>query len=77
MTTTHAPEPPLTPLTQGYVPLDAPSATATFAVGPLSPGQFVSLPFSSGPPQALHLSIPTNGTPDVQYQHLMELAQRL
>ena len=37
----------------------------------------MSLPFGSGPPLALHLSIPTDGSPDVQYQHLMETIQRL
>ena len=67
MTATRASEAPLTLLSQGYVALDTPSAATTFAVGSLSPGQSVSLPFGSGPLPALHLSIPTDGTPDVQY----------
>ena len=74
MTAIRAPKVPLTPLSQGYVPLNAPSAAATFAVGSLSPGQSVSLPFGSGPPSVLHFSIPNDGSPDVQYQHLMETA---
>ena len=68
---------PLTPLSQGYVPFNASSAAATLAVGPLSPGQSVSLPFGSSPLQVLHLSIPTNETPDEQYQHMIETAQWL
>ena len=47
----------------------------TLAVGLQSPGQTV--PFGSGPLPTLHLSIPTDGTPDEQYQHMMETAQRL
>ena len=65
MTPTRVPEAPLTPLSQGYVALDIPSTAMTFAVGSLSPRQFVSLPFGSGPLLALHLSIPTDGSPDV------------
>ena len=77
MTATCALEAPLTPLSQGYVALDTSSAMATFAVGSLSPGQSLSLPFGSGPPSSLHLNIPNDGSPDVQYQHLMETTQRL
>ena len=47
----------------------------TLAIGFQSSGQ--SVPLGSGPPSTLHLSIPTDGTPDEQYQHLMEIAQRL
>ena len=74
MTAPRALEVTLTPLSQSYVPLNTSSTAATLAVGPLSPGQSVSLLFGSSPPQALHLSIPTDGMPDVQYQHLMETA---
>ena len=65
MTPTRAPKAPLTPPCQGYVALNIPSATATFAVGSLSPGQSMSLPLGSGPLPALHLSIPTDRSPDV------------
>ena len=74
MTTTRTPEAPLTPLSNGYVTFDNPSTAVTFAVGSLSPRQSVSLPFGSNPLPTLHLSIPTDGSPDVQYQHLMETA---
>ena len=35
----------------------------------------MSSPLGSSPLSAMHLSIPTNGPPEVQYQRLMELAQ--
>ena len=76
MTTTRVPETaPLTPLSQGYVIYDTYSAAATSTVGSLPLGQSVSLPLGSGPLPTLHFSIPTDEPPDVQYQHMMELAQ--
>ena len=72
VTYAHAPEAPLTSLSQGYVPLNTSSAAATLAVKLQSLGQ--SVPLGSGPPPTLHLSIPTNGTLEEQYQHLMETA---
>ena len=75
MTVTRVPETPLAPPSQGYVTIDAPSATAaTLAVGPVSPKQSVSMPLASHPSPALHFSVPTDGMPKAQYQHLMELA---
>ena len=75
MTVTHVPETPLAPPSQGYIILDAPSATAvTLAVGPLSPGQSVCMPFASHPSPALHFSVPADEMLEAQYQHLMELA---
>ena len=62
---------------QGFVTFDTVSAAVTSAIGSLPFGQSVSLPLASGPSPTLHLSIPTNGSADVQYQHLMELAQAL
>ena len=76
MTTTRVPEVPLTPPSQGYVTFDAPStAAATLAIGLQPSGQ--SVPLGSGPPPALHFSVPTKGTLEEQYQHLMETTQRL
>ena len=69
MTAPRALEVPLTPLSQGYVVTDIPSVAVTFAIG--------SRPFESGPPPVLRLSIPIDGSPDAQYQHLMETAQTL
>ena len=66
MTPAHVPEVPLTPPSQGYVTPDIAPAAATFAIG--------SRPLESGPLPVLQLSIPTNGSLDVQYQHLMETA---
>ena len=75
MTTTHVSETaPLTLLSQGYVIYDTYSTTATSTVRSLPPGMSVSLPLGSGPSPTLHFSTPTNEPPDVQYQHLMELA---
>ena len=72
---TCVPETPLTPPSQGYVTLDAPStATVTLAVGPLSLGQSVSMPLASHLSPALHFNVPADETPEVQYQYLMELA---
>ena len=76
VTTTRIPETLLTASSpQGSVTFDTLSTAATSAVGSLPSGQSVSLPLGFGPSPTLHLSIPTNGPPDVQYQHLMELAQ--
>ena len=65
MTATRAPEAPPTPLSQGYIALDTPSTAATFAVGSLSSGQSVSLPFGSGPLPVLYFNIPTDGSLDM------------
>ena len=72
VTYAHAPDAPLSSLSQGYVSLNSSSAVATLAIGLQSSGQ--SVPLGSGPPLTLHLSIPIDGTPDEQYQHLMEIA---
>ena len=37
----------------------------------------MSLPLASGPSLTLHFNLPTNGTPDVWYQYLMQIAQTL
>ena len=71
---TRIPEGPLTPLSQGYVAFDTHPAAATSTLGPLPPGQSVSWPLDSGPPPVLHFSVPTNGSPQAQYQQLMEAA---
>ena len=69
MTAPHTPEAPLTPLSQGYVAIDIPSTAATFAIS--------SRPLESGTLPVQQLNIPTDRSPDVQYQHLMETVQRL
>ena len=66
MTPARAVEAPLTPHSQGYVAIDIPSTAATFAIG--------SLPLQSSPPPVLRFSVPIDGSPNVQYQHLMETA---
>ena len=75
--TVRAPEMPLTPPSQGNVTFDTHPAAANFALGPLPPGQSASQPLDSGPLPILQLSIPTDGSPEMQYQQLMEIAQRL
>ena len=75
VTYARVPEPPVTLLSQGYIPLNSCSAAATLAIGLQSFGQ--SDPLGSGPSPTLHLSIPTDGTPEEQYQYLMETALRL
>ena len=65
----------MAPPSQGYITIDIPStAAATLTVGPVPPGQSVSVPLASQPSPALHFSVPADGTPEAQYQHLMELA---
>ena len=62
---------------QNFVTFDTLSAAVTSVIGSLPSRQSVSLPLASGPSPTLHLSIPTDGTPNVQYQRLMELAKAL
>ena len=69
MTPLHALKAPLTPLSQSYVVIDISPIVTTFAKG--------SRPLESGPLPVRQLSIPTDGSPEVQYQHVMETAQRL
>ena len=69
MTHARASEAPLTPLSQGYVVIVIPPAAATFAIGSQS--------LESGPPLVLHFSVPTDESPELQYQHLMETAHTL
>ena len=71
---TRVPEMPLTPLSQGYVAFDTHPTAATSAIGPPPPGQSMSQSLDSGPPSVLQLSIPTDRSPEVQYQQLMEAA---
>ena len=76
VTATRIPKTLLTAsLSQGFVTFDTLSVVATPVIGSLPSGQSVSLPLASGPSPTLYFSIPTDGTPDVQYQYLMELAQ--
>ena len=77
MSATCVPEEPLTPLSQGYVTFDTHPVVTTSAIGPLPSGQSVSRPLDSSPLPVLQLNIPTDGSLEVQYQHLMETAQRL
>ena len=65
---TCVPEAPLTPLSQCYFTFDTHPTTATSALGPPPPGQFVSQLLDSGPPSVLHFSVPTNGSLEAQYQ---------
>ena len=69
VTTTRIPKAPLTPLSRGYVVIDAPSLAATLAIG------FQPLEFCPSP--VLHFSVPTDGSPELQYQHLMETVHTL
>ena len=69
MTALRVPKAPLTPPSQGYVAPDIPSAVATFALG--------SQPLEADPRPVLQLSVPTNGSPELQYQHLMETTHTL
>ena len=58
MTVTRVPETPLPPPSQGHITIDISStAAATLAVGPVSPGQSVSVPLASQPSLALHFSV--------------------
>ena len=77
VTTVCALEVSLAPPSQGYVTFDTHPAAASFGLGTLPSGQSMSLPLASGPSPALQFSIPTNGTPEMQYQHLLGLAQHL
>ena len=64
----------MTPPSQGYVTFDTLPTAATSAIGSLPSGQSVSLPLGSSPSPTLHLNVPIDKPPDVQYRHLMELA---
>ena len=67
-------EVPLTPPSQGNVTFDTHPTAVNFALGPSPPVQSASQPLDSGPPPILQLSIPTDGSPEMQYQQLMETA---
>ena len=68
VTATHVPETLLTaPSSQGFVTFGTLSPAATSAIGSLPSGQSVSMPLGSGPSLTLHLSIPTDRPPNVQY----------
>ena len=76
MTTTCIPETvPTATDPQGHIIYGTGPAVATTSLGSLPLGQSVSSPLGSGPLPALHLSIPTDGPPEVRYQRLMELTQ--
>ena len=79
MTATRAPGFQFTaPLTQGFDTFGIHSTESSSIVGSLPLGQSVSQPLlASGPSPVLHFSLPTDGTPDKQYQHMMEMAQTL
>ena len=79
MTTTRAPGFQfIAPLTQGFDTFGTHSAESSSIIGSLSFGQFVSQPpFVSGPFLILLFGLLTDGTPDMQFQQLMELAQTL
>ena len=57
--------------------LDSSTAIALPDVGFRLVGQSVPPPVAPVPLQALQFSIPTEGTPEAQYQHLLGLVQHL
>ena len=66
------------PLTQGFDTFGTHSAKSSSVVGSLPLGQSVSQPLLAfGPSPVLYFGLPTDGTPDEQYQHVMELVQAL
>ena len=67
VTTIHVPEVSLVPPSQGYVTVDTHPVAASLGLGTLPSEQSVSLPLASGPSPALQFSIPTDGTPEMQY----------
>ena len=67
----------MAPPSQGYVTFDTHPTAASIGLGSQISGQSMSLPLASGPSLALQFSIPTDGTPEMQYQHLLGLAQHL
>ena len=69
MTAPCVPEAPLTPSSGGYVVPDIPSTATTFALGSQS------LESASRP--VLQFSVPTHGSPEARYRHLMDLAHTL
>ena len=76
MTTTRIPETiPTATDPQGYIIYGTGPTAVTSSVGSLPLRQSVSSPLGSSPLPAMHFSIPTDRPPEVQYQHLMELAQ--
>ena len=79
VTATRAPDFQLTaPLTQGFDTFGTHSAESSSVVGSFPFGQSMSQPLlTSGPSRILHFSLPTDGTPDEQYQNMMEMAQTL
>ena len=78
MTATRVPETLQTASpSQGFVTFDTLSAVASSVIGSLPSRQSMSLPLASIPSLTLHFSLPTDGTPDAQYQNLLELAQTL
>ena len=79
MTTTRAPGFQFTtPLSQGFATSDTHSAESSLVVGSLPFRQSVSQPLLAfDPSPVLHFSLPTDGTPDEQYQNIMEMAQTL
>ena len=79
VTATHATETLLTAfLSRGFVTSDSHLAAATSMIGSLPFGQSVSLPpMASGHLLVLPSGLPADGTPTMQAQHLLVLAQRL
>ena len=76
---THAPETLLTTFpSQGYAASDTHPAAAASVIGSLPFGEFISLPpLVSSPLPILPFGLPTDGTPTMQAQHLMDLVQTL
>ena len=79
MTTTRAPNFQFTAhLTQGFDTFGTHSVESSSVVGSFPFGQSVSQPLlASDPSPVLHFSLPIDGTPDEQYQNMMEMAQTL
>ena len=65
-------------LAQGFDTFSTHSVESSSVVGSLPFGQSVSQPpLATDPSPVLHFSLPTDGTPDEQYQCVIELVQAL